>query len=75
VVTISDPAVHALARAQPVDSKVVYERAVAERLLDERRATLDRLNRQGVLTLDVSAEKLTMAVINKYLELKAKTLL
>jgi uncharacterized protein (DUF58 family) len=75
VVTISDPDVHTLARAQPVDSKAVYERALAEQFLDERRSTLDRLNRQGVLTLDVSAENLTMAVINKYLELKAKTLL
>lgn len=44
-------------------------------LLEERRVTLDTLNRKGVLTLDVPAQKLTMAVINKYLELKAKTLL
>jgi uncharacterized protein (DUF58 family) len=75
VVTISDPAVHAVAGARPVDSATVYQRAVAEKLLEERRVTLDTLERRGVLTLDVPAEKLTMAVINKYLELKARTML
>jgi len=75
VVTISDPATHGVARARPVDSMAVYQRAIAEKLLEERRVILERLSRQGVLTLDVPAEKLTVAVINKYLELKAKTLL
>jgi uncharacterized protein (DUF58 family) len=75
VVTISDPAVHAVATAQPLNSAAVYERALAEKLLEERRVILDTLERGGVLTLDVPAEKLTVAVINKYLELKAKTLL
>ena len=75
VVTISDPAMHAVAAAYPADSTAVYQRALAEKLLEERRVTLDTLERRGVLTLDVPAEKLTMAVINKYLELKAKTLL
>jgi uncharacterized protein (DUF58 family) len=75
VVTISDPAVYAVTQAQPVDSAAVYRRAIAEKLLDERRMVLDTLGRRGVLTLDVPAEKLTMAVINKYLELKARTAL
>jgi len=75
VVTISDPAVHALAQARPLDSAAVYQRAIAEKLLEERRVVLDTLNRRGVLTLDVSADELTAAVINKYLELKARTLI
>jgi uncharacterized protein (DUF58 family) len=73
VVTISDPAIHALARARPADSASVYQRAMAEKLLEERRVVLDTLSRRGVLTLDVPAGKLTAAVINKYLELKART--
>ncbi len=75
VVTISDPDLHAVAAARPLNSAAVYQRALAEKLLEERRVTLDTLARRGVLTLDVPAEKLTVAVINKYLELKAKTLL
>jgi uncharacterized protein (DUF58 family) len=75
VVTISAPAVYAVARACPADSVTVYRRAIAEKLLDERRMVLDTLGRRGVLTLDVPAEKLTVAVINKYLELKARAAL
>jgi hypothetical protein len=32
------------------------------------------LQRQGVLTLDVAAKHLTMAVVNRYLQLKARVL-
>jgi uncharacterized protein (DUF58 family) len=71
-VAISDPAVVELAGAPPVDSPGVYQRAVAEQLLDERTLIMESLRRRGVLTLDVPAHKLTMAVVNKYLELKAR---
>jgi uncharacterized protein (DUF58 family) len=75
VVTISDPDVHAAARLRPRDSASVYQRAVATRLLDERQVGLDTLRRQGVLTLDVPANQLSVAVINRYLELKGRTML
>ncbi len=75
VVTISDPDVVQASRLQPTDSLSVYQRAAASQLLDERQVTLDHLRRQGVLTLDVPANQLSIAVINRYLELKAKTLL
>ena len=75
VVTISDPDVQAAAVQKPGDSLSVYQRAAATKLLDERRIVLETLQRQGVLTLDVAANKLSIAVINRYLELKAKTLL
>jgi uncharacterized protein (DUF58 family) len=48
---------------------------VAERLLDQRHVTLDTLRLRGVLTLDVPADQLTVAVINKYLDLKARTMI
>jgi uncharacterized protein (DUF58 family) len=75
VVTISDPDVHAAARQIPHDSLGVYQRAAASQLLDERRVILENLGRQGVSTLDVPANELSIAVINRYLELKGKTLL
>jgi uncharacterized protein (DUF58 family) len=75
VVTISDPGIVALAGQPPRDSAAVYERTVAERLLDQRRLMLDTLQRRGVHTLDVPADRLTMAVINKYLDLKARTMI
>jgi hypothetical protein len=36
---------------------------------------LDILRKRGVMTLDVPANQLSMAVVNRYLELKGKTLL
>lgn len=75
VVTISDPDIHAAARMEPRDSLAVYQRAAAGRLLNEREVILETLRRQGVLTLDVPANQLSMAVINRYLELKGRTLL
>jgi uncharacterized protein (DUF58 family) len=75
VVTISDPDVHAAAAQTPADSLAVYQRASAAQMLDERRVTLDTLRRRGVLTLDVPANQLSMAVVNRYLALKGRTLL
>lgn len=71
-VTISDPNITRLAGQPPRDSDAVYQRAVAEMLIDERQVILDTLNRNGVLTIDVPADKLTVSVINTYLELKAR---
>lgn len=72
VVTISDPDVHAASKYVPIDSLSVYERASARQILDERRVVLDTLHRRGVLTLDVPANQLSTAVINRYLELKGR---
>ncbi len=72
VVTISDPDVYSAARQKPQTSQNVYERAAAAQLLDERRITLETLQRRGVLTLDVPANQLSIAVINRYLELKGR---
>lgn len=71
-VVISDPNITGLAALPPRDSDSVYRRAVAGMLLDERQVILDTMHRSGVLTLDVPADKLSVAVINKYLELKGR---
>ena len=75
LVTLRDPTVQAMARQTVDDSRTLYQRTVAERLLDERQMTLEQLQRQGVLTLDVPADELSIAVINRYLELKARELI
>lgn len=72
VVTLQDPAIRALAQAPPTDSDAVYARAVARKLLDDRETVLLELQQRGVLTLDVSAEKVSSSVINRYLEVKAR---
>ncbi|SRR5579884_828285 len=72
-VTLGDPQVVALAEATPASTAALYERVVAGRLLEERAEVLGALRRRGVLTLDVPADRLSVAVVNKYLELKART--
>jgi uncharacterized protein (DUF58 family) len=75
LVIMNDPNITGIAAQQVGSSSAAYERAVAEQLLDERRVILDTLQRAGVLTLDVPADKLSVAVINKYLELKTRGVL
>jgi uncharacterized protein (DUF58 family) len=75
VVTISDPVLKELASVLPVNEVDVYERATAQRVLDDRRAVLQRLELQGALTLDVPASQLSSSVINKYLEIKGRGIL
>jgi uncharacterized protein (DUF58 family) len=75
VVTISDPDVHSAATQVPRESLAVYQRAAAAQILDQRRVVLETLQKRGVLTLDVPANQLSLAVINRYLELKGRTLL
>ncbi|MYC77084.1 DUF58 domain-containing protein [Candidatus Poribacteria bacterium] len=72
-VTLTDSGIVELAQQKSTDSKSVYQKAIAERLLQEKHATLEILRRRGVITIDVPAHQLTMAVVNKYLELKAKS--
>jgi uncharacterized protein (DUF58 family) len=71
-VAINEPTIVELANQSARDSQMAYQRAVAEQLLNERALTLELLRQRGVMTLDVPANQLTIAVVNKYLELKAR---
>jgi uncharacterized protein (DUF58 family) len=71
-VVISDPHAARMAALPANDSSSAYQRAVAEMLLDERRVVLDTMQRAGVLTLDVPADRLGVSLINRYLELKGR---
>lgn len=75
LVTVGDPTVQRLARQPIHDSATLYERTVAEEMLAERDLALQRLRQAGVLTLDVSADELSIAVINRYLDIKARQMI
>ena len=75
LVTVSDPTVQRLARQPIADSTALYQRTVAEQLLAERQLTLDRLRQRGVQTLDIPADELSVAVINRYLALKERMMI
>jgi len=73
LVTMRDPTVQWMAQQAVTNSTTLYQRTAAEQLLDERRLALDQLTHRGVLTLDVPADQLSLAVINRYLELKSQS--
>ncbi|MCB0074325.1 MAG: hypothetical protein KDE20_22825, partial [Caldilineaceae bacterium] len=72
LVTMRDPTVQQMAHQSVEDSASLYQRTVAEQLLNERQLALEQLSHRGVLTLDVSADQLSLALINRYLALKAE---
>jgi uncharacterized protein (DUF58 family) len=75
VITVRDPALEDTARARPVDGPSTYARAVATRLVADREQTLELLRRSGVETLDADARTLSPRLVNRYLELKRRSLL
>jgi uncharacterized protein (DUF58 family) len=72
-VMVSNPDITRLAATPPTDTRAAYEKVIAQRLLDERRSFTDRLESRGALVLDTSADNLTTGLINRYLEIKART--
>lgn len=53
----------------------LFASAAAEELLSAREDALQRMRRSGVSVLDVSPQRMTAAVINRYLEVKARAAL
>lgn len=72
-VMASNPDIVRLAGVTPEDTRRAYEKVVAQRLLDERHTLIERLERQGAMVIDVPAEQLTTSIVNRYLEIKART--
>jgi len=74
-VTVSDPNILAAAKSLPEDSTGVYQKAVAQQVLQERRAAISILKRRGVWTIDSPPEDLSADLINHYLDLKSRSLI
>jgi uncharacterized protein (DUF58 family) len=74
-VVVRDPLLSARARAVPDSVTQVYERAVAEETLSERRRALDLLSARGVLVVDSEPAELSAELIARYLRVKHQSLL
>ena len=53
-------------------STTLYEAAAAEELVAAREAALHRMRQAGVSVVDVSPQRMSAAVVNRYLEIKAR---
>ncbi|TMG40027.1 MAG: DUF58 domain-containing protein [Chloroflexi bacterium] len=71
---LQDPQLAETATREPRSSRELYERVVAADVLEARARALALLRRRGVHAIDVSAERLTVATIQRYLELKKRFL-
>ncbi len=70
VVTLTDPALLALSRCIPENAQQAYEKATALEVLAQRAETRARLQRSGVLVIDVPPSSFSAAVVNQYLQIK-----
>lgn len=59
----------------PTSTEEIYEQVIAEKLIFEKKLIVKELRRYGILTILTKPQNLTVSVINKYLEIKAKGLL
>ncbi len=72
VITQRNLEVEARARALPEDESGAFVSAVAQDLLQDKASALRVLEAKGSLVLDVVPEQLSVAAVNRYLEIKAR---
>jgi uncharacterized protein (DUF58 family) len=71
-VGLEDPALAAARDAPPGDVLALCRRLAAGELYEERRQRFRALGESGLNALDVVPQELSVAVVNRYLELKAR---
>lgn len=71
---LADPHLAEVATRLPDSTAALYERVVAQEVLDARANALATLRQRGVHVVDVPAERLTVSTIQRYLELKKRAL-
>lgn len=75
LLSLQDPLLFAWSRTPITTSKLAYRRSTAYQLLMRREDYKNKMIGKGIQVLDVGADQLALAVVNRYLELKAKDLL
>ena len=72
VVAIQNEALMAAAKPSTEGATALYRSAAAEELVRERDEALARMRSAGLVVLDVSPARMAAAVVNRYLEIKAR---
>ena len=71
-VSISNADVLELAESFPKSSADLYDKAMAQRMLSQRGSVLEALRGVGVGIVDAEASQLSVATVNRYLEMKSR---
>ncbi len=74
-VLLKDPELAEIEHQVPSNANELYEKAVACDLATSRELASRQLSRAGCLVVDVAPQDLTVAVVNEYLRLKARSLI
>jgi uncharacterized protein (DUF58 family) len=72
---ISQPELNALGRAIPNNVREMYEHAAAIEMIHRRELLLSRLRQQGILALELPPGTLATTVVNRYLDIKERSLI
>ncbi len=70
--TVKDTALTSLLSTPPPDAETAWQHSVASELLLEREGFKRKIGQNGVTVIDVEANKLSLAAVNKYLEIKSR---
>jgi len=71
-VSITNADVSDLAESFPKTSAELYDKAMAQRMLSQRGAVLEALRGVGVGIVDAEVSQLSVATVNRYLEMKSR---
>jgi len=71
-VAFRDEALENLLQTKPEETDDISRAVIAENLMRERDLVIARLQRMGVHIVDVDPDKISNAILNKYLELKRR---
>jgi uncharacterized protein (DUF58 family) len=74
-VALRDPSIEELIRRAPETADDAWRQAVAHELLEERENLKAAIARDGVQLVDSAPKELTIAAVNRYLEIKRRGLL
>ncbi|HEV8538675.1 MAG TPA: DUF58 domain-containing protein [Bacteroidota bacterium] len=72
VIFFENSELDAVVRQPAEDAEDVYRKMVSQKLMYEKRLIVRELGREGIYSMLVAPENVTVASINKYLELKAR---
>jgi len=72
---IGQPELRRLVATEPENATEMYHYTAALEVVQRRDLLLRRLRQQGALTLEVEPERLSTALVNRYLEVKERSLL
>jgi uncharacterized protein (DUF58 family) len=72
---IGQPELRRVVASEPQDAQAMYRYTAALEVVERRELLLRRLRQQGALTLEVDASRMSTALVNRYLEVKERSLL